>query len=77
MDDRAGLQHHLCESGIGTAVHYPIIPPRQEVYAERFKVLRFPVAEQMAPRLLSLPVGSYLRDDEVDAVAKAIVGYYS
>ena len=77
VDDREGLQRQLCESGIGTAVHYPIIPSRQEVYAQRYKDLRFPVAEQMAPRLLSLPVGSYLRDDEVDAVAKAIVGYFS
>jgi dTDP-3-amino-3,4,6-trideoxy-alpha-D-glucose transaminase len=77
VDDRDELQRHLSEAGIGTAVHYPIIPTRQKVFAGRFKDLRFPVAEQMAPRLLSLPVGSYLRDDEVDAVAKAIVGYYS
>ena len=70
VEGRDALQRHLAERGIGTAVHYPIVPPRQPAYAEDFRDRRFPVAEDHAARALSLPVGSYLRDEEVDAVAE-------
>lgn len=74
--ERDDLRRHLADRGIGTAVHYPIAPPRQPAYADEFEGQSFPVAEDMARRALSLPVGSYLSDDEVDAVAQAIVAFH-
>ena len=76
VENRDDLQRHLADRGIGTAVHYPIVPPRQEAYGEDFNGQNFPVAEDFARRALSLPVGSYLRDEEVDAVAGAIADFY-
>lgn len=76
VEDRAGLQRHLSDRGIGTAVHYPLVPPKQKAYAKEFEGQSFPVAEDFARRALSLPVGSYLRDEEVDVVASAIIDYY-
>ena len=69
--DRDGLQKALQEAGIGTLIHYPIPPHLQKAYWDAGYVAgRFPIAESMANRLLSLPMGPQL--DNVGVMAAIV-----
>lgn len=70
---RDELQKHLTDAGIGTLVHYPVPPHRQEAYRElNHAEGSFPVAERIAREILSLPMGPHLSMEEADAVISAI-----
>lgn len=57
--------------GVGTAVHYPVPPPRSPVYRGGCAAGAFPVADRLADEVLSLPLNPFLRDDEAAAVVEA------
>lgn len=70
---RDRLQKRLQEAGIGTLIHYPIPPHLQAAYASAgFAAGQFPIAEQMANRVLSLPMGPQMDDAAVTAVIAAV-----
>ena len=70
---RDWLQKALFQAGIGTLIHYPIPPHLQQAYATAgFALGRFPIAEHMASRLLSLPMGPQLQDKDVIEVITAL-----
>jgi dTDP-4-amino-4,6-dideoxygalactose transaminase len=65
----------LNDLGVGTAVHYPIPVPAQPMFAgavggdvER----RWPGAARAAREVVSLPCFPELRDEEIEAVARAV-----
>lgn len=67
------LQQRLTEAGIETLIHYPVPPHRQRAYADNgFGGNTFPVAEQMACELLSLPMGPHLSDRDIDYIVANI-----
>jgi dTDP-4-amino-4,6-dideoxygalactose transaminase len=71
--ERDRLQRALAEAGIGTQIHYPIPPHLQMAYRDSgYSRGLFPIAENMANRLLSLPIGPQLCDSSVSAVIEAI-----
>jgi dTDP-4-amino-4,6-dideoxygalactose transaminase len=70
--DRDALQKTLQEAGIGTLIHYPIPPHLQQAYAAGYGKGAFPIAEQMAERLLSLPMGPQLDNAAVTDVIAAL-----
>ncbi len=56
-EDREGLMAHLGKAGIGTGIHYPIPLHRQRAYeALGYRAGGFPVCEQIAAEILSLPM---------------------
>ena len=58
---RDALQQQLSEAGVGTVIHYPIPPHRQQAYAYlRIMTGALPTAEAMATEVLSLPIGPHL-----------------
>ena len=58
---RDQLAAHLRADGVQTLIHYPIPPHRQAAYAGlRMKKGTFPIAEALAGRVLSLPIGPHL-----------------
>jgi dTDP-4-amino-4,6-dideoxygalactose transaminase len=70
---RDSLHKSLTEAGIGTLIHYPIPPHLQQAYAGLgWKVGDFPIAEQMARQVLSLPIGPQLSIQEVAKVVSAL-----
>jgi dTDP-4-amino-4,6-dideoxygalactose transaminase len=70
---RDALQKTLEDAGIGTLIHYPIPPHLQQAYRdEGYAAGRFPIAESMASRVLSLPVGPQLDDAGVTTVIAAL-----
>ena len=68
---RDELQAHLKENGVGTLIHYPIPPHRQECYKE-FAHLNLPVTEKIALEELSIPIGPCIKEEEAAQVVSAI-----
>ena len=71
------LAQRLTEAGVGTLIHYPIPPHKQQAYADAgYEAGAFPLAERLAEEVLSLPIGPHLTMDMagqvVEAVRKAI-----
>lgn len=60
---RDALAKHLNQAGIGTLIHYPIPPHKQQAYASAgFDPHAFPLANRMADEVLSLPIGPQLNE---------------
>jgi dTDP-4-amino-4,6-dideoxygalactose transaminase len=68
--ERDAIQETLRKVGIEMLIHYPIQPHMQRAYVD--SVGRFPIAERMAKRVLSLPMGPHLDDESVTAVIAAL-----
>ncbi len=64
-EQRDVLQRKLAKAGVPTAVYYPKPLHLQTAYAGLgYKALDFPVAEDVAQRIISLPMGPYLKKEE-------------
>ncbi len=73
VQDRQDMQGYLKDAGIGTGIHYPIPLHLQEAYQFLdYHKGDFPVAERIAPEILSLPMYPQLRRPEQEAVARAV-----
>ncbi|TDR38867.1 dTDP-4-amino-4,6-dideoxygalactose transaminase [Tahibacter aquaticus] len=71
--DRESLQKRLAEHGIGSLIHYPIPPHRQQAYAAAgIAAGTLPIAEAMADRVLSLPLGPHLPTAAIAQIAAAL-----
>lgn len=68
-DERDRLQASLAEAGIGTQIHYPVPPHRQDAYRDlALPAGSCPVAERLAQRVLSLPIGPHMTLEDADSV---------
>jgi dTDP-4-amino-4,6-dideoxygalactose transaminase len=77
VDDRDGLLKYLNEKGIGTGLHYPVPLHMQKAYSYMgYKKGAFPVSENLAGRLLSLPMFPELTREEIKYVCDAIKEYF-
>ena len=68
---RDELREQLARAGIQTLVHYPITPHRSGAYAA-LAGSRFPVAESLAARVLSIPMYPQLSTGALEHVALCI-----
>jgi dTDP-4-amino-4,6-dideoxygalactose transaminase len=76
--NRSGLQGHLNAAGIGSGIHYPIPLHLQKAYSGlNYKLGDFPVSEQAAAQVLSLPMYAGLRADQQSRVAETIMEFAS
>jgi len=70
---RDRLQKLLLEAGVGSLIHYPIPPHLQKAYCGAgYSSGSFPIAERMANRLLSLPMGPQLLPKQVSEVVRVV-----
>ena len=72
---RDSLQRYLADNGIGTVIHYPIAPHKQECYAkEAWNVpqLSLPITEMLADAELSLPISPCMSKEQVEWVVKCV-----
>ena len=72
---RDKLQEHLTKCGMGTGIHYPIPVHLQKPYLDMgFSRGDFPVSENAAVQVLSLPMcpelSSEQQDQVIDEIAK-------
>jgi dTDP-4-amino-4,6-dideoxygalactose transaminase len=69
---RDALQQALADAGVGTLIHYPMPPHLQGAYAHTdWKKGAFPLAEQMANEVLSLPIGPSMPSSAAEKVVQA------
>lgn len=72
---RDALHDYLDTNGVGTVIHYPIAPHKQECYASEdwnTPQLCLPVTEKIAEEELSLPIGPSIRIDEVEQIVNLV-----
>jgi dTDP-4-amino-4,6-dideoxygalactose transaminase len=66
---RDALAQRLEAAGIGSLIHYPIPPHRQQAYADAgFAAGAFPLAEAMAGEVMSLPIGPQMDPISLDVI---------
>ena len=71
---RDDLAKALRDDGVQTVVHYPLPPHLQPAFAEMgLPVGSFPVAEQIAKEVLSLPMWPGMSSDQIDHVAESAI----
>lgn len=77
-NQRNELQKYLADNGIKTVIHYPIPPHLAECYSYLgHKQGDFPIAEQYAQEVLSLPMFNGMTKAEVDYVIKTCNSFLS
>ena len=72
---RDALRDYLERNGVGTVIHYPIPPHKQECYANEVwnkPQLSLPITEKMANEELSLPIGPSISLKDVAEVVRLI-----
>ena len=68
---RDQLQAYLKDNGVGTLIHYPIPPHRQECYPE-LAHYSLPITEKLAQEELSIPIGPTISLEEAAEVVSLI-----
>lgn len=74
VDDRENFQEYLKKYDIPTMVHYPRAIHKQKAY-EEFSELDLPIAEELASKVVSLPMYYGLTDEEIDYIINVINKY--
>lgn len=70
VDNRADVQEKLKAQGIPTAVHYPIPLNKQPAVADSSVAL--PMGDEIAERVMSLPMHPYLTIEAQDKIVQAL-----
>jgi len=74
---REALIKFLCKNNIGYNIHYPIPLHLQECYKDLgYKEGDFPLSEDVAKSILSLPMDAYHTDEEIMFVTQTIKNFY-
>lgn len=68
---RDALHNYLDQNGVGTVIHYPIAPHKQECYKE-WNAMSLPITERIANEELSLPIGPAIAEEEIVKVISFI-----
>lgn len=73
-DSRQGMLQALAEQGLPYAIHYPLPLHLQKAFHYLgYQQGDFPVAEDIARRIFSLPIHPYLQKEEVDRIADCLL----
>jgi dTDP-4-amino-4,6-dideoxygalactose transaminase len=68
------LQQKLADAGVGSLIHYPVPAHLAGAYADRkFKRGSFPISEELADTVLSLPIGPHLEQTQVAEIVKQTI----
>ena len=70
-EKRDELHDYLELNGVGTVIHYPIAPHKQECYKE-WNTMSLPITEYIADHELSLPIGPSITEEEVKTVIELV-----
>lgn len=76
VENRDKFQKYLEENGIGTVIHYPIPPHLSKAYEYLgYKVGDYPITEEYAKTVVSLPLYNGMTKEEIDYVIEKINEY--
>ena len=71
IDSRDNVQGKLKDAGIPTAVHYPIPLNKQPAVAD--ELIKLPVGDEMAQKVMSLPMHAYMLEKDQAQVVGLLV----
>ena len=71
---RLALQNYLKENGIETMIHYPI-PPHKQKALSSWNHIAYPTTEKIHDEVLSIPLNSTLKDDEIKHIISILNEY--
>lgn len=72
---RDKLQKALERAGIGSMIHYPVSPHLSKAYSDlEYKTGDFPITEEIANTVLSMPMGTGLEKKEICMIAQGVFG---
>ena len=75
--DREALQEHLKEKGIASAVYYPVPLHLQEAYKDsRYKKGDFPVTEMLCSSVMSLPIHTEMKEDDLKYISNSVLEFF-
>ena len=78
VSERQQVQQALQERGIPTAVHYPLGLHQQPIFKDMYPSDEtFPITENAASRVISLPMHPYLTVGEQQEICKALAEVFS
>jgi len=75
-EERDLLKSFLSENGIGSDIHYPIPPYKQEALASNYNQEKFPIADYLHRCELSLPISTATSADDAKLVAGCINKFF-
>lgn len=70
-EKRDELHDYLEKNGVGTVIHYPIAPHKQECYKD-WNEMSLPITEYIADHELSLPIGPSIKTNELGKIVDLI-----
>ncbi len=70
-DQQKRLQQYLSDKGIGTEIHYPLPPHKQVAYKE-WNDLSYPLSEEIAEKVLSLPLNMSLDKEDIIQICSVL-----
>lgn len=74
---RPALQARLAAAGIGSLIHYPIPPHKQQAYGGRnWSSDAFPLASSLASEVLSLPIGPQMSEESLATVVHTVASHF-
>ncbi len=74
--DRAGLRAHLESKGIPSMIYYPIPLHMQKAYNDpRYNSGDFPVTEHLCANVISLPMHTELKEDDLAYITSSVLEY--
>jgi len=74
VEDRAGFIEFLDRNEIGSLIHYPIPPHKQQALSE-YSHLSFPVTENIHEEVVSIPISPIFSEEDVDRVISVLNRY--
>ncbi len=74
VSNRASFKNHLDANGVGTLIHYPIPPNKQEGFPELHNY-KLPITEKIHNEVLSIPMSPVLNKHEISVVVDVINNY--
>ena len=75
VDHREDFIKYLDSKNIQHIIHYPVPPYRQNAYRKEFKNPNYPIADKLASKVISLPIGPHLENREIDYIVETINNY--
>ena len=74
VEDRNDFIEFLKRNEIGTLVHYPVAPHKQEALSA-FSHLKFPVTERIHREIVSIPISPILTETQVSRIISVLNSY--
>jgi dTDP-4-amino-4,6-dideoxygalactose transaminase len=76
VSNRNGAQEWFKSQGISTDIHYPyaayLLEPVKPYLSKSYGLGSFPVSDSLANSVLSLPIGPWMNEDQIESVCQAL-----